>query len=180
MAEHAAQRRRLTIVDEGSRRQLEAALAANREALLAIVSQVDEGALSLPTRNAEWSVRDVIGHVLASDADLIALLEAAGQTGATSVEGGSHEEHQLGMAGWSDATPDALVDALRERSERWRALLASLPDEAWALPSQAWWTPAARALAEIVDDYRTHDAEHGEDVKLALEGARRESAPADL
>ena len=95
-------------MDEDTRKQLQAELAANREALLAIVSKVDERALSLPTRNPEWSVRDVIAHVLASDADLIALLEPAGRAGAASVEGRSYEEHEREMARWSDATPDAL------------------------------------------------------------------------
>ena len=152
----------------------------NREALLAIVSKVDEGALSLPTRNPEWSVRDVIAHVLASDADLIALLESAGRAGATSVAGRSYEEHAQEIDRWSDVTPEALIGALRELSDRWRALLASLPNDAWALPAQAWWTPAARALREVIEDYRTHDAEHGEDVRQALEDASRDNAPVDL
>jgi hypothetical protein len=61
--------------------QLQAQRAAEREALLVVVSDVDEQALTWPTRNPEWAVRDVLAHVLASDTDLISLLEAAADSG---------------------------------------------------------------------------------------------------
>jgi uncharacterized protein (TIGR03083 family) len=156
-------------VDEGAHRQLDAELATNREALLAIVEQVDDEALLLPTRNEGWSVRDVIAHVLASDADLVALVEAAGVRNVAQVEGRSRAEHEREMARWADATAGALVEALRKQGDLWCRLLDALPEGAWALPTQAWWTPAATVLGETIEDYRTHDVEHGEDVRLALD-----------
>jgi hypothetical protein len=156
-------------VNERERRQLEAALADGREALLAVVSGVDEEALTWPTRNPDWAVRDVLAHVLASDTDLIALVEAAGSPGTGRVQTSGVEQHQKEMARWNDATAGALAEELRERGDRWQALLAALPGSAFAIPADAWWV-RARKLADVVADWRGHDTQHAEDVRLALAG----------
>lgn len=151
---------------ESDRGQLHAELAAEREALLAVVSGVHEEALKWPTRNPEWTVRDVLAHVLASDADLIWLLEAAGRSSTDPILLRSLEQHQQEMARWADATPQAFADELRERGDRWRALLAALPVSVFAMPVDVWWSKGT--LGDIVGDWRGHDSQHGEDVRLAL------------
>jgi hypothetical protein len=169
-------------------RQLQAELVAEREALLAVVSDVDEQALAWPTRNPDWTVRDVLAHVVASDADLISLVEAAGRPGTRTLRMPSLEEHQREMARWAEATPQAFAQELRERGNRWRDLLAALSVSALGIPvSGNWWPPAAlsdsavavpedtsgavRAFWDVVTDWRghdSHDSQHGEDVRLAL------------
>lgn len=156
-------------MSEGDRGQLQAELTADREALLAVVSGVDEHALARPTRNPGWTVRDVLAHVLASDTDLISLVEAAGRSSSHPVPHPSLEQHQKEMARWTDATPQMFVQQLRERSNRWRALLDGLPDPAFAIPVQiGGWSDRVRTLGDVVGDWRGHDAEHAEDVRLAL------------
>jgi hypothetical protein len=171
--------------NERERRQLGAGLAAEREALLAVVSDVDEQALARPTRNPEWTVRDVLAHVLASDADLISLVEAAGRPDTRTFRHPSLEGHQQEMARWAEATPQAFARELQQRGNRWRDLVVALPDSALGIPvSGSWWPPATlsgsaaaipvgtsggvRALGEVVGDWRGHDSQHGEDVRLAL------------
>ena len=173
-------------------RQLQADLAADREALLAVVSGVDEQALKWPTRNPGWTVRDVLVHVLAADADLISLVEAAGRPGTRTLRMPSLEEHQREMARWAEASPQAFAQELRERGNRWRELLAALSVSALGIPvSGNWWPQAAlsdsavavpedtsggvRALWDVVTDWRghdSHDSQHGEDVRLALAQGR--------
>ncbi len=173
-------------------RQLQADLAADREALLAVVSGVDEEALGWPTRNPGWTVRDVLAHVLASDADLISLAEAAGRPGTRTLRNPSLEGHQQEMARWAEATPQAFAQELRERGNRWRELLAALSVAALGIPVKGnWWPPAAlsdpavavpedtsggvRALWDVITDWRghdSHDSQHGEDVRLALAQGR--------
>jgi len=155
-------------VSEGDPGRLHAELTADREALLAVVSGVDEEALTWPTRNPGWTVRDVLAHVLASDTDLVSLLEAAARPGIRTLRVRGLEEHQRDMARWAEATPQVLAQELRERGDRWLALLAALPGSAFATPAQVWWAPAARALGDVVGDWRGHDREHAEDVRLAL------------
>ena len=170
-------------MNEGDQGRLHAELAAEREALLAVVSGVDDEALTWPTRNPGWTVRDVLAHVLASDADLISLLEAAGRPSTGTLRIPSLEEHQREMAHWTEATPQALAREVRERGDRWQALLAVLPGSALAIPvSGNWWPPSAlsdspsavpesssgaRVLADVVADWRGHDSQHAEDVRLA-------------
>lgn len=172
--------------------QLRAELVAEREALLAVMSGVDEEALTRPTRNPGWTVRDVLAHVLASDADLIALLEAAVHSGPPTLTHPSAERHQEEMARWADAPPQALVEHLRERADRWRELVAAVPGSALAIPvGGAWWPPSAllggqsavpqsaggtRPLADVLADWRGHDTQHAEDVRLALVEGRAGSS----
>ena len=153
-------------------RQLQADLAAEREALLAVVSGVDEQALAWPTRNPGWTVRDVLAHVLASDADLISLLEVAGSSSTHPLRTGSVEQHEQEMAGWADAAPQALAEELQQRGDRWRALLAALPGSAFTIPVDAFWSGGVRTLRDVVADWRGHYPQHGEDVRLALAQGR--------
>jgi hypothetical protein len=170
--------------EEREGEQLQGDLADEREALLAVVSGVDQPALARPTRNPDWEVRDVLAHVLASDADLILLLEAAGRPGSRTIAMPGLEGHQREMARWAGATPQAFGRELRELGDRWRELLAALPDAALSIPvSGNWWRqdalsgPASavpessggvRKLFDVVADWRGHDAQHAEDVRLAL------------
>ncbi len=172
--------------------QLQADLTAEREALLAIASGVEEPALAWPTRNSGWTVRDVLAHVLASDADLIALLKAAAQSNSPTLTHPSAGQHQEEMARWADATPQAFVQHLQGRADRWRELLAALPGSALTIRvSGAWWPPSAlsggpsnapestggtRALADVLADWRGHDAQHAEDVRLALAEGRADTS----
>lgn len=159
-------------MNERERGQLQGELAAEREALLAVVSGVDEQALTWPTRNPEWAVRDVLAHVLASDADLISLVEGAGLPSTTPLWGRSLEEHQQEMARWADATPQMFAQQLQERSDRWRELLAALPGSAFVIPAAVYWAGGVRTLADVVADWRGHDRQHAEDVRLALAHGR--------
>lgn len=156
-------------MNEGDPGRLREELTTDREALLAVVSGVEEHALTWPTRNPGWTVRDVLAHVLASDADLISLLEAAGRSSTHPVRHPSLEQHQKEMARWTDATPQMFVQQLRECSDRWRALLDGLPDPAFAIPVQVGgWSDRVRAVGDVVGDWRGHDRQHAEDVRLAL------------
>jgi hypothetical protein len=157
-------------VNEREREQLQKELAANREALLGVVCGADVRDLTLPTRNPDWTVRVVISHVLASDADLIALLQEAGRSETRPLPVQSLEQHEGEMARWSDATPQAMADELRDRGDRWRELLAALPDPAFAISVSAPWSDGVRELWDVVGDWRPHDAQHAEDVRLALAG----------
>jgi hypothetical protein len=177
---------------ERERGQLRAELVAERGALLAVVSGVDDEALTWPTRNPGWTVRDVLAHVLASDADLISLLKAAGRPGTRVLRMPSLDEHEREMARWADATPQMFLQHVRERGDRWRELVAALPGSASAVPvSGNWWPPSAlsgspsavpessggaRPLAEVVADWRGHDTQHAEDVRLALEDGRSDTS----
>ncbi|MCH8815303.1 MAG: maleylpyruvate isomerase N-terminal domain-containing protein [Chloroflexi bacterium] len=170
--------------NEAGLEELRAELAAEREALLAVVPEVDEPALSLPTRNAGWTVRDVLAHVLASDADLIALLEEAARSGTRDLRIPGLEKHQREMARWAEAAPRSFARKLRNRGGRWLELLTAPSSSTLTIPvSGNWWpqnalsgstssTPeesgAVRPLADVVADWRGHDAQHAEDVRLAL------------
>ena len=176
--------------NERERGRLHAELTAEREALLTVVSGADEEALAWPTRNPGWTVRDVLAHVLASDADLISLLEAAGRPTTRTLRMPGLEEHQREMARWTEAAPQALAREVRERGDRWQALLAALSGSALAIPvSGNWWPPpalsdspsavpesssGARVLADVVADWRGHDTQHSEDVRVALVNGRAE------
>lgn len=154
---------------EQERKQLQAELAADREALLAVASGVVDQDLDRDTRNPGWAVRDVLAHVLASDADLIALLEAAGGSSAAPIRINSLEQHQAEMARWIEATPQALAQELRERGNRWRKLLAALPPSAFTITvGTSGWIKGAKSLLDVISDWRGHDSQHGEDVELAL------------
>ncbi len=154
---------------EQERRQLQAELAADREALLAVASGVDGQDLARHTRNPGGAVRDVRAHVLASDADLISLLEAAGNSIAEPIRINSLEQHQEEMARWMDATPQALAQELRERGDRWRKLLAASPPSAFAITvGTSGWIKGAKRLLDVIGDWRGHDSQHAEDVRLAL------------
>jgi hypothetical protein len=156
-------------MNKRKREQLQADLAAEREALLTVASDVDAKALSWPTRNSDWTVRDVLAHVLASDADLISLLEAAGRSDADPLRLHGLEQHQREMARWTDATPQALAEEMRQRGDRWRELLAALPDSASeVLVGASGWIESERKLLDVVGDWREHDTQHAEDVRLAL------------
>lgn len=169
--------------NEREREQLQADLADEREALLAVVSGMGAGSLTLSTRNPDWTVRDVLAHVLASDADLIWLLEEASRSGTRTMGTPGLEGHQREMARWAGATPDAFVREVRERGNRWREVLAALPDSVLTLSvSGDWWPQDAlsgsgevepeisggvRELFDVIADWRGHDAQHAEDVRLA-------------
>jgi hypothetical protein len=156
-------------VDERERKQLRTELAADREALLAVAFGVVERDLARHTRNPGWAVRDVLAHVLASDADLISLLEAAENSSADPIRISSLEQHQEEMARWIDATPQALAHELRERGDRWRKLLAALPPSAFEITvGTSGWIKGAKRLFDVIGDWRGHDSQHGEDVNLAL------------
>ena len=159
-------------MNEREREQLQDGLAAEREALLAVVAGVDEQALTWPTRNPEWTVRDVLAHVLASDADLIWLLEAAHHSSTRPLRLESLEQHQQEMARWADATPKMFSQQLQERSDHWRELLAALPGSAFVIPATVYWAGPARTLADAIADWRGHDQQHAEDVRLALAQGR--------
>lgn len=154
-------------MNESDRRGLLAELAADREALLEVASGVNDVALTWPTRNAEWAVRDVLAHVLASDADLIWLLEAAANPPSTPPQV-TLEQHQQEMARWAISTPDRMIQELKTRAGRWRALLDSLPDSALAV--EAWWKEGT--LGDLVADWREHDRQHADDIRLALEAGQ--------
>jgi hypothetical protein len=176
-----------------SNRRLHAELTAEREALLAVVSGVEERSLALPTRNPGWTVRDVLAHVLASDADLILLLEAAAHPASQPLQHPGLEQHQREMSRWAEANPEMFVQQLRERADRWRELVTALPAPALAIPVRGdWWPPSAlsgspsaipessggaRALADVVADWRGHDTQHAEDVRLALADDRAAESP---
>jgi uncharacterized protein (TIGR03083 family) len=155
-------------VNERERGQLQGELATEREALLAVVSAVEEQALTWPTRNPGWAVRDVLAHVLASDADLISLVEVAGRSSMHPLRLPGLEEHQREMARWTDATLQAFAEQLRERGDRWQELLAALPRSAFAIPATVYWGGGMRTLADVVADWRGHYPQHAEDVRLAL------------
>jgi hypothetical protein len=161
--------RREVTMNERERRQLQAELVANREALLAVASDVDERGLARPTRNPGWAVRHVLAHVLASDADLIALLEAAGDPGTDPLRHHSFEEHEREMARWMDATPEAMAEELRERGDRWRELLAALLGPATEiLVGASGWIKGEMKLLDVVGYWPDHYSQHVEDVRLAL------------
>lgn len=154
------------------RAELLAGLAADREALLAVAARVEEHDLKRGTRNSEWAVRDVLAHVVACDTDLIMLLGPAGDPTTTAIRGRSVDAYEREVAGWRDATPEVFVRELRERGERWRGLLDGLPDGAFSKPTQETWARAERPLDVVVADWRAHDEQHGEDVRLAIEEGR--------
>lgn len=157
-------------MNEREREQLQAELVAEREALLAVVSHIQQQALAWPSRNAGWSVRDVLAHVLASDSDLISLVEAAGRSRADFLGLRDREAHEREMARWTDATPQELAEELRQRGDRWRELLTALPGSAFATPAVVWWMGGT--LGDAVASWRGHDRQHGEDLRLALAHGR--------
>ena len=110
-------------MNEREREQLQAELVADREALLAAVSHVQQQALAWPSRNPGWSVRDVLAQVLASDSDLISLVEAAGRSRADSLGLRGREAHEQEIARWTEATLQELAGTLAA----WRSL-AGAPD----------------------------------------------------
>jgi hypothetical protein len=143
------------------------ALASGRSSLLAIAERVQPADLARPTRNAGWAVADVLAHVIASDGDLISLVEfSEGAREATAHE--TKTQHDADMRVWRDAAVPEITDELRRRGERWRTGLEAAPPA--AVPARAWWIDGERPLTEILADYLTHDAEHAEDVQLALDG----------
>lgn len=143
-------------------------LTASRDALLAVALRVGHDALARPTRNPGWAVRDVLAHLLASDANLISLLDAAR---GGSLPRASREEYESQMTRWAGATPETFVFQLRARAARWRSLLEVLPSSALDLPAEASWIDGTSSVGSVLGDYQTHDAEHAEDVRLALEEA---------
>ena len=153
------------------REELQAELVADRETLLAMVSPVQQRDFARASRNPEWSLRDVLAHVLAVDSDLISLLEAADRSRADSLGSRSVEAYEREIARWANASGQELAAGLRQRGDRWRELLTGLPGSAFAKPAVVWWMDGT--LTEVVGSWREHDRQHGEDVRLALAHGRR-------
>jgi hypothetical protein len=118
----------------------------------------------------------VLAHVLASDADHISLLEAAGGSSTHPLRIGNHEQHQQEMARWTDAAPQAFTGELRVRGNRWRELLAALPDSAFEIPVDAFWGGGVRRLLNVLGDWRGHYPLHTEDVRQALADRHADAA----
>lgn len=150
----------------GEDKAFHAELAADRDALLAIVSGIDDDSLALETRNSGWAVRDVLAHVIAVDTELIATLEAAVDHGSRPKER-SMEEYESEIEGWVSATASGLVQELQARGERWRGLLSKVPLSGLDEAAGVWWTKGT--LREVVESWRDHDKQHAEDVRLSLE-----------
>jgi len=150
-------------VNDAERERLLADLTIDREELLAVARTVDWEALERPTRNPGWTVRHVLAHVLAADADLISVLEAAGDTtGDVRVPGTG--EHECEMARWMTATPESICEELRKRGIHWKRLLVAMPGA--SLAATACVGEGDRTVGELVSEWQGHDAQHGEDVSL--------------
>lgn len=143
-----------------------AELAADRDALLAVVSGINDDSLALETRNSGWAVRDVLAHVVAVDTELITTLEAAVDEGSR-VNERSMEEYESEIARWVAATASVLVQELQARGERWRGLLGQVPLSGLDEAAGVWWTKGT--LRDVVESWRDHDKQHAEDVRLSLE-----------
>jgi hypothetical protein len=144
------------------------ALMEARAALLDVARTIRPEDLHRRTRNPEWRVGDVLAHVLASDADLISLLRAAGGApDATAHE--TKSAHDDEMAAWRTETVDAIIAELRTRSTLWHAMIEDTRAIALGTPQRAWWLEEERPLAEIFRDFLTHDDEHTQDIRLALQ-----------
>jgi len=139
-------------------------LSTGRQSLLAVLDSLDEASLGLPTRNAGWTVRDVLAHTLASDADLIWMLESA--AGLASSAARAHADHEREMASWAKADVIAIRRAASEYADRWRSLLAVLAPSSATTPVEIWWRSGR--LCDVLGDYVGHDAEHAQDVRRAL------------
>jgi len=141
-----------------------ARLATGRQSLLATLETVDDTSLAKPTRNAEWTVRDVLAHVLASDVDLIWMLETARET----VTGAArhHVDHEAEMARWADADVIAIRRAAREFGDCWQHLLAVMLTSAATTHVEIWWRTGQ--LGDVLNDYLDHDSQHADDIRLAL------------
>ena len=138
-------------------------LVADRQALLATVQDADEQDLQQSTRNPGWTVQHVLAHVLAADADLIAILEAASRAG-THTHVPSTGEHEREMATWMTATLRAISSELGNRSERWEQLTIALGETSFAA------TVGGRksTVGDLIADWQGHDVQHKEDVQLAV------------
>ncbi len=157
----------------GQDRAFHAELAADRDALLAIVSGMDDESLALETRNPGWVVRDVLAHVVAVDTELISTLEAAVDRSSRPNER-SMEEYEHEIERWVRATAGMLTQELQARGERWRGLLSQVPLSGLDEAAGVWWTKGT--LRDVLASWRDHDKQHSEDVRLSLEQSRGDDA----
>lgn len=129
-----------------------------------LVAGLDEDQLSMPSRCAGWTVRDVAGHVVGIVADLAAgRLEGQGTPEVT----GRQAAERAGSSG------PALAEELEAATPGLLGLLESLPEEAWRGPSfdDPRYTLGFAIEALWFDAYL-----HADDVRAAL-GAPSERGP---
>lgn len=151
----------------GQDRAFHAELVADRDALLAIVSGIDDKSLALETRNPGWAVRDVLAHVVAVDTELVSTLETAVDRGSPKER--SMQEYESEIERWVGASARTLVQELRARGERWRELLNQMPPSGLDEAAKVWWTKGT--LRDVLASWRDHDEQHSEDVRLSLNRA---------
>ena len=151
-------------MNDAERQRLLTDLTADREELLAVARTVDREALDRPTRNPGWTVRHVLAHVLAADADLVSILGmASDSTGDIRVPGAG--EHEREMARWMTATPESICEELRKRGDHWKRLMIAMPEA--SLAATAGVGEGERTVGDLVSEWRGHDVQHREDVSLA-------------
>ncbi len=151
-------------MNETERLRLLSELSRDRRLLLAAARSVTDGDLGSPTRNPGWTVAHVLGHVLASDKALIDLLQAADQLEPASQE--STQSHESEMDRWLGAGASDILSELEVRSRRWQDLLSKVTVS--DLETMIETSSGPKTVANRISEWHGHDAQHGEDVQLAV------------
>ncbi|WP_199433705.1 maleylpyruvate isomerase family mycothiol-dependent enzyme [Qaidamihabitans albus] len=120
------------------------ALTAQWESLDALLTSLAEATWDEPSRLPGWSVRDIVAHVIGTEASLLG--EQAPEPG-VDVTGLSHVRNEiaafnerwvLSMRDWS---PQPVLDRFRDVVARRRAALEAMTQEDFDAPS---WTPVGQ------------------------------------
>jgi hypothetical protein len=138
-----------------------------RQPLLSL--RIDDVDLGRATRNAGWTVRHVLAHLLATDADLIWLLENLeldGRRAPHLTEEFDRQEMERSL----ETTADGALCELRRRAESWRRLLHGLHDDGLDAPVRVWWRRGHLPLRDALRDWYDHDRQHAEDIRIAIDG----------
>lgn len=145
-------------------------LHASRARLLAVVEPLTEADLDRPAAG-EWTIRQILMHLIASEDDHRRVVEAIlrGESDRLPHDFSldAHNAHRLAEVGWLER--EALQTALQAQRARTLALAEGLDDEALA---QRGRHPALgeMSVGDILRIIAVHELRHLRDIQAALGG----------
>jgi hypothetical protein len=142
-----------------SREEIGELVAAGQATLLEVFSGIDDARANMhPPGEGEWSLRDLMLHVITAESATAALLT---RLSAGAVPGEAAPDRVLGMSREdTGATFSALVDGLREVNKRMLDAIAAIPEKAElsVTPNHPFFGPLN--VREWAAFQRVHDGDH--------------------
>ncbi|MBI4320185.1 MAG: DinB family protein [Chloroflexi bacterium] len=143
-------------------------ITSARESLVELAGELSEADLARPTRNEGWTVKDTLAHAVASEAGLRLTAERILRGETTAAPGPSLAERNA--AAIQKRKDKSLLELLKEAAAARQQTLALLegltPDQ---LDVAGHMASGREATVDwIIVHIGEHEAQHAEDIRLAL------------